>query len=239
VVEGFRPSTYSRERHAEGRYRLDGAHRELACRSCHLPGSAGSPGEPGGEVPVELLRFRFPSTGCRACHRDPHEGRMDRFLGDAGCVSCHATESWPSLGFDHALTGTPLSGAHLKAPCRGCHGGREEEGGEIELAGFRWKGLGSRCSDCHADPHAGQFRRGEAGTECERCHEPAAWKLLIFDHEGDAAFSLKGKHREVPCASCHPREESGGRSLIRYRPRPVDCRGCHGRGAGRRAGDEG
>lgn len=229
-VEGFRPSTYGLARHREARFAVDGAHEKLSCRACHLPGSTGASEEAVESAPVEMLRFRFPSRGCTDCHRDPHEGHLDRFLGEEGCRACHETGAWAIVAFDHDLSGTPLAGAHRKVACRACHGERDGSGAPVPEGGLRWKPLGSRCADCHADPHGGQFLGDGAVTACGRCHGPEAWRELVFDHDRDAAFALKGKHRETPCADCHPREEAAGRSLVRYRPRSTACRDCHGRG---------
>jgi len=49
-----------------------------------------------------------------------------------------------------------------------------------------------------------------------------------FDHNRDAAFSLKGAHANVPCARCH-RSVAGpsGKPVVIYRPVPTACEACH------------
>jgi len=94
-----------------------------------------------------------------------------------------------------------------------------------------------RCGSCHDDVHQGQFLAGSPTTattparDCEACHRTEGFKKdLLFDH-GDArftTFALEGKHAKVPCAGCH-REvtlSQGGR-VVRYRPLPRTCEGCH------------
>lgn len=61
---------------------LDGAHRKLACTSCHQqPAPAGRNAAPTG-------------TSCVACHRadDPHDGQFGM-----RCEQCHVTENWRKL----------------------------------------------------------------------------------------------------------------------------------------------
>ena len=40
----------------------------------------------------------------------------------------------------------------------------------------------------------------------------------------DTRLSADGK---TACASCHPTETVGGTSFVRWKPRPLDCAGCH------------
>lgn len=64
------------------RYRLEGAHRSVACASCHRdPAPAGKPAAP-------LM------PNCYACHRsnDLHEGRFG-----TRCQQCHQTQSWKKI----------------------------------------------------------------------------------------------------------------------------------------------
>ena len=88
------------------------------------------------------------------------------------------------------------------------------------------------CAACHDDIHGGQFARAdqnEAKTDCRRCHTPAGWKQLAFDHNRDARFKLEGAHGRVACGGCHKAAPAaGGLMRIVYKPLPVTCAGCHG-----------
>jgi hypothetical protein len=45
------------------------------------------------------------------------------------------------------------------------------------------------------------------GVDCSDCHTPRSWtpdpKAMTFDHERQTGFPLRGRHRDVPCRSCH------------------------------------
>jgi hypothetical protein len=64
------------------RYRLDGAHRQVACAACHVKPA------PAGQAYAPL-----PDT-CAACHRkdDVHDGAFG-----ARCEQCHVTERWKKV----------------------------------------------------------------------------------------------------------------------------------------------
>jgi hypothetical protein len=85
------------------------------------------------------------------------------------------------------------------------------------------------CADCHETPHGDQFAaRKDAGT-CEACHSADAFAPAArFDHNRDAAFSLKGAHEGVPCNRCHPTDTRSpdARRLV-YRPVSGKCESCH------------
>lgn len=140
--------------------------------------------------------------GCVTCHQDPHPPGA---FGARICEECHVTTGFKQTNvFEHgASTGWPLRGAHKKNQCLDCH--------QWE----RWKPRSRDCAGCHEDAHNGQFR----GTPCGRCHKETAFKDLEFNHDTMSRFPLKGKHRRVDCAKCHP----GGR----YKPVDVACKSCH------------
>ncbi len=68
-------------------------------------------------------------------------------------------------------------------------------------------------------------------ASCASCHGEDAFRPASkFDHDVDAAFSLKGAHARVPCAKCHATSQSaGGRAIVVYRPVPHTCEDCHGK----------
>lgn len=160
---------------------------------------------------------------CLGCHQGiagdirTRTGFHSRFAParNGACKSCHsehkgrnaALKSLNRSGFDHAgLTDEPLSGAHARAACSGCH-----------APGAQFRGTTRNCASCHArvDPHKGQL------SQCATCHTTAAWKpAKAFDHSG-TGFSLSGGHRQISCASCHAGQ--------RWKGLGRTCAACHAR----------
>lgn len=172
--------------HAHTDFPLKGRHESSACTQCH------EADVPRRDAPVE----------CFACHEadDAHAGALSQ-----DCGKCHDSSGWVTTRFDHASTKYPLTGAHAKASCLGCH------------VAERYKGTPQDCVSCHAvdDAHEGRF-----GTKCGDCHDTAGWQKKGFDHARESGFPLTGAHGEATCASCH-REPPGKRKL------PETCAGCH------------
>ncbi len=86
-------------------YKLDGAHRQVACQSCHTQAA------PKGRKAAEL------GKNCISCHRksDVHDGQFGM-----RCEQCHVTQNWKklqgrvsSLAQPSAETVLALSGAPL------------------------------------------------------------------------------------------------------------------------------
>ena len=96
--------------HAQfARFALTGAHRDLACSSCHAGG-----------------KFQGMAADCFGCHaRDFANAANPNHVG-AGfprdCSSCHSTSSWQGATFDHSTaTKFALTGAHASTACGSCH----------------------------------------------------------------------------------------------------------------------
>jgi hypothetical protein len=112
------------------------------------------------------------------------------------CASCHSTADWHRIDpgrFDHGKTRFPLTGRHEKVACAGCHA-RGPGGMKFQGTPF------ASCASCHKDPHAGRL-----GANCAGCHTTAGFDRIQagqFDHDR-TGFSLRGKHAEVKCDSCH------------------------------------
>ena len=192
TVGGFSPSTFTMDRHQKTDFPLQGAHLAVPCISCHKKNASG------------VIRFKWESTECQACHGDPHKGQVRQ----AGCRTCHSIESWSHIaGFDHAKTGFPLEGGHQKVSCGQCH----KQG--------KFQGTPKTCNSCHGDPHEGQLV--QAG--CQSCHSVQGWARVTFDHNRQSRFKLEGAHARVPCAACH------GKNPVRFKPLPTTCEECHGR----------
>lgn len=172
--------------HTKTRFVLTGAHTRVACAACHV-----------GE------KYKDLAATCVSCHRiqDVHAGRHG-----AKCETCHSTQSWKAVRFDHAkATRFPLRGEHAKLKCEACHTGdpsREKPA--------------MTCVTCHqkSDPHKGQL-----GNRCEQCHNETGWRQKVkFDHES-TRFPLIGLHAAVPCEDCH-RTPS-------FKDAAKACVGCH------------
>jgi len=234
-VDAWAPARFGFEDHARSRFSLEGAHRAVPCVTCH--GEAGPAELPAAfrhAAGTRTRRFRFDGVACPECHRDPHGGTLDRYAGagDAAtagsCVACHGESDWRAPRFDHARTRYPLAGRHAAVACAGCHP-------RAEGAALRFDGRPLDCAGCHRDAHAGQL--AVAGrTACDRCHGLDSFRPAPgFDHARDSRYPLDGRHAAVPCAGCHGAETIAGASVVRYRPRPLDCDGCHGPAPGRAA----
>lgn len=226
-VEGFTPASFSAESHNRTDFILAGAHLAVGCRSCH--------GEAHAKPPSQPLRFVFESTRCADCHKDPHRGTANR-LAEFGCESCHTSDAWSVVQFDHARTEFPLTGKHSAMNCRSCHLDTVSSSvAARDTAVVFLKGL-KDCADCHQDVHAGQFLASagaspaSAGlkTECRLCHTTERWKPSTFNHDLQSTYRLEGAHRRVPCTGCHKPTDVDGSALVRYKPTPRTCQECHG-----------
>ncbi|MBL8856974.1 MAG: hypothetical protein JNL28_00500 [Planctomycetes bacterium] len=208
-----------------------GAHAQSECASCHP--SAAAPDESGrtfGRVEEHFGAF----TGCITCHTDPHQGRFDtpssprEVEGRTDCARCHDESSFRAFprGFDHGRwTGFQLVGAHGRVSCSSCH----EPLHAPDSVGRTWQAaLGNKCSDCHFDPHAGQFEARGANS-CAQCHSDALENFIAFNHDRDSRFPLREQHAEIACSACHkPWVSASGEEVVRFRPLGTECVDCHG-----------
>ncbi len=230
----------SRVDHEKTRFPLSGAHRGVACGSCHKKGQAERPG-----------------LDCVSCHKDEHRGRFGPKCGD-----CHTTGGWKGrwLSADHEKTRFPLSGAHLSLSCAGCH--KEEGSGRLELPCVSCHedphrmSVDRACERCHdakswqsgwpgrLDHPASRFPLDatHAALECGACHQPktlAVEGLLCTECHTDVAEFFRGTYLaglladaepdmmqgKVACADCHAADDRGADlQAILHR-----CEGCHPR----------
>jgi hypothetical protein len=125
------------------------------------------------------------------------------------------------VGF-HDRTRYPLRGGHVAVPCRRCH---RKGRGYRRYRGLRF----DRCDRCHRDPHGARLSRTRGGQvrRCEACHgSPTRWGWTGFSvkrHEA-SRFALRGAHRAVPCARCHPASRRGA---ARFTVPRRGCEACH------------
>ena len=148
--------------------------------------------------------FKDAPLDCYACHKkdDKHKGTYGE-----KCESCHAESDWKTITFDHDLHSKyPLRGRHITTKCESCHKGPLYKG-TTPVA----------CLACHKkdDKHKGLF-----AEKCETCHTERNWKVLLFEHDHDTKYLLRGKHLTTRCESCH-------KGPLYKDPTPVACLACH------------
>lgn len=221
-------------RHAEFTgFPIKGAHAQSQCEVCHersdLP-------DEHGRTFGRIDAHGGNAKDCASCHDDPHRGQFDgpgmprAVHGLRGCERCHEATSFRSLsrGFDHGVwTGFELSGTHADVNCSSCHAPVPPS--RVEANGGRTWGAarGAACNDCHADPHAGQFRR-DGAIDCARCHSTErSFSELRFRHNLDSNFRLDETHSALDCSACHESVQVGEREVVRYRPLGRECSSCH------------
>ncbi len=245
-VTGWKPSTFDQSSHAKLKLLLDGRHADVECRACHGADRKGLPAI-GAKVSLGKAAFLFKvsEVECAACHADPHKGRFSGTGARAkerGCLACHDTRAFRPSTTDiatHQQFGFALEGAHRATPCVACHAEMEQKGPvqkrpTLILAGGRFAELRfetrTACADCHETPHGDQFAARKDQGRCDACHTADAFQPAgRFDHNRDAAFSLKGAHERVPCNRCHPTDVNGGNpNRLIFRPVSGKCESCHG-----------
>lgn len=157
-------------------FELSGAHRSVACTSCHSNGYAGTPSD------------------CLSCHRRDYDGATNpRHSGfPTTCQNCHGLSAWQPATFDHNATGFPLTGAHRSAACTSCHANG-------------YAGTPADCFACHQSDYSATRNPNHAsagfGTSCAECHGTTAWTPATFDHE--SSFPIASGRHQFPCSSCH------------------------------------
>jgi hypothetical protein len=146
-------------RHAALGFTLAGAHRAVACGSCH-EGLAGS--RVAGPAAATLLTAPAPAIGpslaardttCAGCHTSLHGNQFGADRGGNRCDRCHdATAFAPAARFDHDRDAAfALRGAHAAVACDQCH-----RAGADHVV--RYRPLSSRCESCHGARPAGGGR---------------------------------------------------------------------------------
>jgi hypothetical protein len=226
TVQGFETAKFTLAQHNATRFPLTGGHAAVACGDCHKPQGEGSA--------AAVVPYHFASLSCETCHQDPHGGQFTQRMvarradkSAAGCEACHSTANWRDVsGFDHSTTDFALVGSHRALACDECHKSPNLQPG---IRGVNFKAAPKDCAGCHEDVHARQFAKNGRSPDCDQCHNSLKWKPSLFDHERNAAFSLKGAHQDVPCDQCHKSyREAAGRRVLFYKPTPKDCASCHG-----------
>ncbi len=188
-------------------FALEGAHRSLACESCHKAGEA----------------FRKAQPACLACHKndDVHHGQFTQ-----ACSECHSSISWSGAHFDHDKTDFKLTGVHEHTACNACHlGGHYKDtprtcNGCHETDDEHRGSRGPDCGKCHSTTEwktAKYDHLKETGyallgahdrLDCVTCHRSGNFKdKLPKDctgcHQADDAHAGRFGPK---CADCHDNE---------------------------------
>lgn len=185
--------------HDKTKFKIEGAHRELACKDCHTETSKGVYGPE--KKPVTWHKFLFKDLdekSCRTCHADYHNGQLSQ-----KCTDCHTQKEWKNPSFDHNKQSKfKLLGKHQDLKCAECHTSKD---GKVMTFGpkkekyrvVKYKPIATDCNSCHKsdDVHKGSF-----GIDCNRCHVERGWKVAKDFHRN---FALKGQHFTLNCNECH------------------------------------
>ena len=181
--------------HGVTAYPLVGAHRTVACASCHLANK------------YKGVKFQ----SCMDCHRTPHPATMS-----TTCTTCHSNDTWRTRKFDHSQTNFPLIGKHVSADCASCHKAPATKvkpaaatcatcHADPHRGGFR-----QDCRACHTEAsfkgaafdHAKNttfaLADGHAGRECRACHTSVRTTGLAV-----TAMTVDFRGLKTACASCH------------------------------------
>jgi hypothetical protein len=203
-LNGYRPALYSIEKHSQTRFELTGSHLAVPCQNCHLINT----------------KWHFKNLGmnCIDCHKNVHGNELtSKFMPDNDCKTCHQTNNWYNIKYDHNLTTFKLSGKHLSVACSKCHHNTSDGSNEYKFASTK-----SECFNCHKDIHMGQFK----DVVCQECHGFNSWKMEAFDHN-NTGFPLGGAHAKLSCGSCHKKSENNGITFIKYKMESFKCAACH------------
>jgi hypothetical protein len=200
----WRPSA-TLARHRKTKLPLTGWHALADCSSCHPRARDGD--------------YRGVPTTCYGCHgkayNDPKTHPDHRRSGfSRSCEQCHRPTGWVPAAFSRSTAGLrrshpfALRGKHARQACTACHRGRRPS---------------PRCASCHTADRARARAPSHAAPifsrRCDRCHGDTAWRPARPSVHG-SRFPLTGRHRGLPCGSCH----TDPTRFARY-----SCVGCHDR----------
>lgn len=211
---------------------LIGGHDPLDCRACHAKDSDRALESMDRFGPLLAVR------SCIECHDSPHAEPFAQGVAalaamelGSSCVVCHEAEHETfrdqALELDpeqHAQSGFSLALPHDKQTCEQCHDPLQDD--------FTQRYPGRRqdlCSQCHEDPHGGQFADGPFSTgDCLACHAREHFDPPAFDVEQHARadFALTGTHTTTACNECH-RDPVRPELPREFRGIEDNCEACH------------
>jgi len=189
------------------------------CENCHVE-LAWLPARFNHEKTKFPLRNNHRDIACQYCHvnerynETPKNCYFCHYLDDVHesdrgikCHECHYDERWSRIEFDHGEdTHFKLKGSHEYLLCKDCHEGNIFED-EVKSA----------CVSCHKvhDSHYGLY-----GKKCQDCHSEKKWLDIVFNHDKDTRYILKGEHKELACNTCH-------KGHVFEEKLPKTCGKCH------------
>ena len=204
---GFKPSLYTISRHNQTVFQLTGSHLAEPCQNCHKKD--------------EDWKFKQLGIECISCHKNSHGSELtEKYLRNNECFSCHATQTWNTITFDHDKTEFKLLGKHENVKCGDCHYKQNLD----KVEEYKFVSLGEDCSSCHKDVHFAQFKEKEDG--CLGCHSFNDWKPVKFDHN-KTKFSLDGAHKKLNCSQCHKTVIESGNIFVKFKLEDFKCAACH------------
>ncbi len=207
---GFHPSVFTIAKHNQTKFKLSGGHLAVPCESCHYKN--------------EKWSFKNIGIDCIACHINIHKNEIDKkFMPNDDCNSCHQTDNWQSVEFDHDKTEFKLIGKHKNVECRNCH--LDKKGSNNLTSKYKFVSMNSDCENCHKDIHYGQFKTDQK-TDCGSCHGFDNWKPYKFDHD-KTKFSISGAHQKLNCSACHKKITENGYTFTKFKLEDYKCAFCH------------
>lgn len=203
TVQGWKISSFNHEKTG---FPLEGIHKNIDCRACHISG-----------------KFKEPiADQCNECHNDVHGGRLGKF-----CETCHDENSWKNSFTveQHRRTNFPLTGSHALIPCQECH---------VDSRDSVFTRVAIQCESCHQADYlstatGGTIDHVAAGlsNKCQTCHRSTTWKPAIGFQQHDKCFPINGgPHGGIACLGCHTSISNIG-SMGSCNSGTFFCGGCH------------
>lgn len=195
------------------KFPLEGKHKVVACISCHIDGN-----------------YKLGPRSCYDCHAkdDRHQGRLGK-----DCAKCHRPEKGAKKFNHESMTAFQRTGAHRAAACPECHRNKTAKTKALSVADWkkvarsptdlRFPVFGKRCSDCHEEPHAGQY-----GSDCGSCHSTTNFERVV----GARAKSIRPKdhggswlrrHTVLPESDSEPGAEKRACATCHGSPSCIHC----------------
>ena len=186
-ADAWRPARVSKKfDHAKFGFKLQGAHAQAACRSCH--------------VSLEFASAK-PKSDCVSCHQDIHQNEFG-----TDCARCHSTLNfieYSRMRRAHNLTRFPLSGSHLTLDCGDCHV-------PVAQGHLQYVNTPAQCVDCHLDDFQAttnpDHEANNTPRDCLRCHNTLAFiPAREPNHDGLYFPIYSGRHKGKwsSCSDCH------------------------------------
>jgi predicted CXXCH cytochrome family protein len=202
--------------HSTQRPRLLRKEGKALCLQCHDARLPWKPGQPRGELRLDLrqasVHSPVASGDCQDCHEQAHSASKRKLLRQAPpelCEECHEAKN--GTAFVH--------GAVRLGDCAGCHAPHASPNPAL----LRSPPGARLCFRCHQDDVTRQrfVHRPVALGRCDQCHAP---------HGSNARSNLKGLELDQPssrklCEGCHGRVDQ-----VNFKHPALErhgCTGCH------------